>query len=266
MGRSRQWRGETSFWRIYSSDLKRTKHTTQLLLRSHLNNKNQDAKDSVEDADYRDYDPNDVADKYDVIFDPRLRELAKGARQGLPKSWSYAEALKERQRRNENGEIAHSEAIPLLESEDDGWNRALKWLQELMGDVVQDVQVCNARDGSSKYDTVAKLYSVLAVGHAGIYRVILQRLLGAERLRAHPDAIYDKVDGRFAVPNTSLTILDLHVRIPDVESDGVNGDRVSGNLKHDSALLSIASIDIVLLTSTEHYSDARGLQDAYNKR
>lgn len=203
-----------------------------------------DRADIISDA----YNPNDdpMEVTADVIFDARLRELAKGARQGLPKSLPYALALEERQRRVESGEIPESEASPLLESEDDGWNRAVKWLQEVVDDVVQEVRTVCSSDGT---DTV---YTVLAVAHAGLYRVFLQRLLGPERLRSHPDATYDKSDGRFAVPNTSLTILDLQIDLlkPNDDCDDANAIQ---NLPPSS----IANIDIVLLTSTEHYGDIR---------
>jgi hypothetical protein len=55
---------------------------------------------------------------------------------------------------------------------------------------------------------------------------------------AHPDAQLDPA-GRFAVPNASLTILDLHLGLSNVNQPENNR---------------IKRIDVVLLTSTEHYN------------
>jgi broad specificity phosphatase PhoE len=269
LGRSPQLHNQTPFWRIYSSDLPRTRLTTKLLLQGNLPTSSSAANESLnENDDSTIYDSNDPVGAGSVRFDPRLRELARGARQGLPKCFSYEEALDERQKRINAGEIVESEPIPLLESEDDGWNRALEWLKELVDDVVQEAvqKSCNAgdnqRDGES---TPTPMFTVLAVGHGGIYRVFLQRLLGPERLRAHPDANYDKIDGRFALPNASLTILDFHIDVPtEDKDDNVNGDHVDGAIEHQSSVVSsIASIDIVRLMSTEHYGDIREREDAH---
>jgi broad specificity phosphatase PhoE len=245
LGRSPQLseHSSASFWRIYSSDLKRTRHTTQLLLRS-LQNKDSSTLDEIITNDV--YNPDDPVVS-GVSFDPRLREIAKGARQGLPKSLSYQEALAERQRLREEGSHFVDDAIPLLESEDDGWARIVDWLQEVATDVVHDAKTARS-DNSSEC-------CVLVIAHSGLYRAFLQRLLGPDRLRAHPDATYDKIDGRFRVPNASLTILDIRLPItPDDDEGGDDNSQTDG--KDASNVLSVLSnndIDIVLLTSTEHY-------------
>lgn len=258
LGRSLLWRDQSSFWRIYSSDLKRTRHTTQLLLKSMLQSSNVEKSGNAPLGTHcAEYDPNDPVGSVGVFFDPRLREVAKGARQGLPKSIRYAQALEERERKIESRELPANEAIPLLESDDDGWARVEAWLREVADDVIHDVRINFDPCGGPKSETAPKVYTVMAIAHAALYRVFFERLLGDERLRAHPDATCENSNGRIVVPNTSLTILDVYIdtRIRDRDNDvGVSTDV---GLCQRLTRLSIAHIDIVLLTSTEHYGDIR---------
>jgi probable phosphoglycerate mutase len=82
---------DTTFWRIYASDLKRAEQTARLILNS--------AGKSPET----------------LILDPRLRETSKGARQGFPKTMSEDEAMEE--------EDQGYRTMPHLETEDEGWSR-----------------------------------------------------------------------------------------------------------------------------------------------
>jgi broad specificity phosphatase PhoE len=164
-----------------------------------------------------------------VSYTSELRELAKGPRQGFPKHWSLNEAVTRRQ------QLSMTEPFPLLETDDDGWDRLSQWL---------DRQIRAAMDEATTTTTMATTgsashkFHVLAFGHAGIFRVFLTRLLGEDVLLAHPDARLDPT-GRFAVPNASLTILDLHLDLSNVNQPENNR---------------IKKIDVVLLTSTEHYN------------
>ena len=177
------------FGRFLASDLERAQHTARLL-RS--------------EADWE--------------WDARLRELAKGGRQGFLKVWSMEQALAERER------LGMNEPLPLLETLDDGWSRARAWLRDL---------VKESRDSCPKEGSL----QALVVAHAGLYRVFLERLLG-ERLHNHPDASYEVDLGRFLIPNTSLTVLDVGIREEVAEDDEP-----------------WESIDIVTLTNTDHYKD-----------
>jgi len=225
LGYSSQW-GENNikFWKIYSSDLPRAKHTTGVLLQSLRDSGRISVEAPIASM---------LALEGGVLFDARLRELAKGARQGLPKDLSYETALQMRQLQIAAGEMSADDPIPLLETEDDGWNRAEEWLVEVVWDALQ--QNRQPEDG--------ECWNVLVVAHAGLLRVFLKRFLGEERLRAHPDATFDPIDGRFAVPNTSLTILTLSCSTDD-ESPADTARR---------GVSSIDNIDITLLTSTQHY-------------
>ena len=176
-----------------------------------------------------------------VFFDSRLRELAKGARQGLPKRLTYGEALQVRQQQIESGEMDADAPIPLLETEDDAWNRIVEWLEE----VVSDALVATTQQGKDE------AVDVLVIAHSGLLRVFLHRLLPPERLRSHPDATYDPVDGKFAIPNASLTILTLSCSSDDDDDDD------SSQKSHKDLSAMMDSVDITLLTSTKHYENIR---------
>jgi broad specificity phosphatase PhoE len=198
---------DTSFWRMYASDLARAEHTAHLILNS--------AGKSPET----------------LVLDQRLRETLKGAREGFPKSMAEVEALEERKKRKD------TEPVPKLETDDEGWSRAIDWLN----DVVKDAVLTGRLESSLAPDDQKSMpcYTVLAVAHAGLYRIFLRRLLGEDRLFAHPDATFDPRDSRFAIPNTSLTILDVTPRLQE------NGEVVPIDE-------SFEHVEIVRLTGTGH--------------
>lgn len=206
LGRT-SWIRDTEFWRLYASDLERAEHTAHLILNS--------AGKSTET----------------LILDQRLRETLKGARQGYPKTMSSEEACEERRKRKDN------EPVPELETEDEAWNRALDWLNHVVRDAVLTTRLESSLPPEQQQPIPC--YNVLATAHAGIYRIFLRRLLGEDRLFAHPDATFDPVDSRFALPNTSLTILDVTPRIRE------NGEAEAIDQAYDQ-------VDIVQLTGTGH--------------
>jgi broad specificity phosphatase PhoE len=79
-------------------------------------------------------------DTYKVRYDPRLREIARGLREGLPKEYSYEEATDIYKNRkhppynrdnkgnsnNNSNDVNTTETrttMPALETDDDAWNR-----------------------------------------------------------------------------------------------------------------------------------------------
>jgi broad specificity phosphatase PhoE len=211
LGRTSRIR-DTTFWRMYASDLKRAEQTAHLILNS--------AGKSPET----------------LILDPRLRETSKGARQGFPKSMSEDEAMEERRKRKD------TEPLPSLETEDEGWSRSIDWLNDVVKDTMLPAQ-SESSLASDQQQSIPPCYTVLAVAHAGIYRIFLRRLLGEDRLFAHPDASFDPADSRFAIPNTSLTILDVTPQLKE------NGEAVPIDKAFEH-------IDIVQLTGTGHLEEA----------
>ncbi|GAX14626.1 fructose-2,6-bisphosphatase [Fistulifera solaris] len=215
-----------SFWRIYSSDLPRAQHTAQLIIDKH-------------------------SPILPVRFKPRLRELARGAREGLPKVLSEMEAFSERER------LGIMDPIPLFETPGEGWSRVSDWLDEVMEDAAQEsgYVVPDNSDNDSK-DTPNdgdKVLNVLVISHSGLLRIFLERLLGTQRLRQHPDARFENKNGvpALSIPNSSLTILNIDLSPREIEISNHLDDNDAKN--HQSWVASDAVL-IEQLTSTEHYS------------
>ena len=153
-----------------------------------------------------------------IFHDKRLRELGKGAREGFPKHFRYEEAVEARQR------LGTSENIPLNETEADGWRRFHSWLSDLVNEI--------HNDGSNLCT-----YNVLVVSHAGLLREAFIRLLGQERVQSFPHD--DRSPKRLIVPNTSVTILDVHIVSP-VTKAIVD---ISNPCKEDVVIRKFASAD-----------------------
>ena len=256
------------FWRVYSSDLGRTKATTQLLLQNYDVYSNQmNENDTSLPQQYPD-DPIHP-DTYQVRYDHRLREIARGLRQGLPKEYTYEEATavfnngQHPLYSNNNANVTDATTnIPILETDDDAWHRIhALWLSEVM----QDISTLPDRTSTTQQ------YNVLAVTHAALLRVFLQRLIGRDQLQQHPDVVYkyDNNDAgipsnnRFHIPNTSYTILNVYFtptpRKPSTSSSILGqqsheyndpGQAQSGSI--DRATM-IQRVDIERFTSTDHY-------------
>ena len=162
----------TPFWRIYTSDLGRTMDSTRLLLKHY--------QDNV---------------LVSVIVDKRLREVAKGAREGLPKATSYIDALRIfHEQHGPNNDL--NKEPPLLESEQDVERRLQNWLLDIVRDAVKDINT-----------TIFPLLNVLAISHSGCIRTLVKFLV--------PESIPSPSDNDNAeplnVPNMSVTIIDLNV-------------------------------------------------------
>jgi broad specificity phosphatase PhoE len=227
----------------------RAQQTTQILLES-FESKVDPIDSSRTYSD--DHNHDNTCTRNRVQWDSRLRELAKGARQGFPKAWTYQRALDERRRQLQEGISA--EPIPLLETEEEGETRIMEWLYELANQAMNEHQADLALGGdvnSAPNETRQNRFTVLAVAHSNILRIFLLRLLGIDNLRAHPDAVFDSNDGRFLIPNTSLTILDVHVAR---KHPATNPDRLNPKRSEERSSSTITGIDIVLLTSTKHYN------------
>ena len=170
--------GLDRFWRLYASSLERTQVTARAAI-------GEDAK---------------------LIIDSRLSELGKGARQGYPKSFSMEQAMEAR-RREEN--IATSTAavlfeVPSLESEEDGWLRIKSWLDDVFADALREVSAMEERLSESMDEAIeaaSRVFSVFAVTHSAILRLLLQRLFPNDERITSQERIY--------IPNTSVTVVEL---------------------------------------------------------
>jgi broad specificity phosphatase PhoE len=173
-----------------------------------------------------------------VRYDCRLREIARGIRQGLPKHYTHEQAMKTYHSGIHplyNIDNTMLQKQPLLESEDDGWNRMhTLWLME----IIRDVSSLHQNDSTNmKQCDHNHCHNVLVVTHGALLRVFLQRLFGHERLRERGDVTSKRNDdgnsSRLDIPNTSLTIIDIHINV------------------HTS---DVASVDVHCFANTEHYT------------
>jgi broad specificity phosphatase PhoE len=185
-------------------------------------------------------------------FDPRLRELARGAREGLPKVLSEMEAFSERER------LGIMDPIPRFETPEEGWSRVSDWLDEVMEDVVQEsghVIVPETSDNGKKdtRDDGDKVLNVLVISHSGLLRIFLERLLGTQRLQQHPEARFEEKNGvpALSIPNSSLTILNIDLSPRESE---ISDDHDENDAENRQSRIASDAVLIEHLTSTEHYS------------
>lgn len=202
LGKTKWLSSETRFWKYYTSDLPRAIQTAHVVL--------QEAGRNVGD----------------LQLDPRIRETAKGARQGLPKTYSYEQACRARK------DIGIEGTIPPLETQDEGWNRIYAFVQDLISEV--------ASMEDSEQEKRKDPYNVFVMAHSGLLRIFLRRLLGEERLASHPNARFH--GNLFFIPNTSVTILDISQKSCDA----------SGQVDQSSPHYHDFDVDILELIWAEH--------------
>jgi broad specificity phosphatase PhoE len=202
--------------------------TAQLIL-SELSNAESDGKDKNASA-------SPVNASAELRIDRRLREKAYGAQELCRRGMTHEECVEVwRNRRASSSdsrascnhdfpESGSTSFVPPLETEDDVWYRARSFLEEVLVDASQN----GAKDEAS----ASSVPNVLVVAHAGLVRQILKHVVGYERLQAHPRCafvndpgnIMSPVHQRFIIPNASLSVLELHARLPTSNSATVSTD------------------------------------------
>ena len=207
---------ETPFDRYYTSDLPRAVQTAQIV----LNEARCDDNDAVTSS---------------LVLDNRLREIAKGAREGFSKSVTYEEALQLR-RISDPGDSS----LPLCETEVEAWQRMYSlicgWVEEAVAE-------------QSHSSNAQPCRHVFCMSHSGILRVFLRRLIGDERLHSHPNARFDPT-GLFYIPNTSATILDVGLQSKSVTDDSSTAQHsIQEQQKRSDHNL---DVDIIELTWADH--------------
>jgi len=185
------------FWRTYCSDLYRAHRTARIVL-------------GLEDGDGN---ARGTTSDVDLIVDSRLRELAKGAREGYLKKLSHDEAMA--MRRREAG-ISDNEVeieVPKLESIDDAWRRAKDWIDCLVRDASDDYYSFNdAKEGqddascdSNESENDPKIYDVFALSHSALIRTMIHKMVDAEL----PSNYATTKEGSLSIPNLSCTVIDV---------------------------------------------------------
>jgi len=190
------------YWRTYCSDLYRAHRTARIVL-------------CLEDED-----GNSIASpdsENDLIVDARLRELAKGAREGYLKKLSYEEAIAERSREATLSGNNPKIDVPKLESIDEGWERAKSWIDSIVRDASYDYYSSNEsneerKDGQdsnscneNERESERKRYDVFALSHSALIRTMIHKMVDAELPSTHATTR----EGSLSIPNLSRTIIDI---------------------------------------------------------
>jgi broad specificity phosphatase PhoE len=213
------------FWRYYTSDLKRCQKTAKLILgleeeeeESEYDGESDDLKvihtpsyqvnnNSNNDENNQNQNQNNNV----LILDERLRERAKGVREGRDKTLTYDEAFElyrlERAANNEHDESMWK--LPLLELENEVWERVQDWIEEIVQDAYRHHlklgPISSSNSNNSQYD-------VFAVTHSGTLRIMIERMVGKQLPKDVDREETDKDGvniGRLSVPNTSITRIDI---------------------------------------------------------
>lgn len=207
-------RGERcQYWRMYCSDLTRAHTTARIVL-------------GLDDRDSDIDDDNDVH----LISDPRLREIAKGAREGYLKRYTTDEAMAIRHREvaaSNVALVAEEMKIPKLETVESVLSRARDWIDSIVDDATNDYYSNNiermARDRNCvKMDNVPKIYNVFALSHSAFIRTMIQEMVGQQL----PKDFHETSEGSLDIPNLSRTIIDIRPNNSD-ESNRSNDDASS---------------------------------------
>jgi broad specificity phosphatase PhoE len=219
------------YWRAYCSDLDRARTTARIVLglndigRRGMGRGGDDDDDGVDGDDLR------------LVADPRLREIAKGAREGYLKRYTVEEALVMRRREASassfDGSASSSCAllsdididIPKLEGEDDAWDRARDWIDSIIDDAFDEyrsrdderrerrdqvekgvvVVASSTGDVDDDDDDHPKVYDVFALSHSALIRTMIRRMVGSQL----PSDYARTREGSLDVPNLSRTIIDV---------------------------------------------------------
>mmetsp|Transcript_15926 Transcript_15926/g.17598 ORF Transcript_15926/g.17598 Transcript_15926/m.17598 type:complete len:288 (-) Transcript_15926:33-896(-) len=234
MTRKTKQRSLPNFWRVYSSDYARTQQTAALILRG--------GATYDEDRNFR------SAFTATIVPDNRLKERAKGVKEGRPKSLPYDDALQLHYQEHGGSPNATNIKLPLLETELDVWTRIQNWINE----VVMDANHIHTGSSSYAIHNRRDVYDILTVSHSATIRTTVNRLVG-EQL---PTTIVRGSGGKegsetgmLKVPNTSMTIIDIavgkHLNRDDDDDDTNNNNNTNISIQQIGA-------ELIELTNTDH--------------
>jgi broad specificity phosphatase PhoE len=201
-------------------------------------------------------------------LDERLRELAKGVREGVPKTWTEEQARLERRRlQQQQSTLLHDNGSttatttpvvqsfqdditePKLETSEQGWHRMKDWCNHVL------FQICQTHTIHTESDTqLTRNVIVVAMVHSGILRLFLTQLLGKETLHHHPLAQFETSIGgkqHLLLPNTSVTTIEMILDVSHWSGKGsLDMDDTQSTLPD---LLLLADIQLLQLADTSHY-------------
>jgi len=171
------------YWRHYCSDLQRDHRTARIVLGIEQENGNEESSPEI-----------------NLIVDSRLRELAKGPREGYLKKYTHEEAIE--LRRREAGVTDKDISVPKLESLDDAYARVVDWIDSIIADASEDYE--NACDDEEE-NIEPKVYDVFALSHSALIRTIIHKMVDHQL----PTDYKKTKEGSLRIPNLSRTIIDI---------------------------------------------------------
>lgn len=174
------------YWRHYCSDLGRGHRTAKIVLGIEKESENNSIESEASDIN--------------LIVDSRLRELAKGPREGYSKKYTHEEAIE--LRRREAGVTYNDISVPKLESLDDAYARVVDWIDSIIEEASEDYETCRSE---GEEDIEPKVYDVFALSHSALIRTIIHKMVDNEL-----PVDFDKTkEGSLRIPNLSRTIIDI---------------------------------------------------------
>eukprot|EP00986_Skeletonema_menzelii_P003016 scaffold884_cov154-Skeletonema_menzelii.AAC.2 len=257
------------YWRTYTSDLYRAHRTAKIVLG--LEDIHGNTKDDFDDgvvqqtSSLSDEGVNGIANNninnsssssnnnnIDLIVDPRLRELAKGPREGYLKTLSFEEAMSRRLQeaiKDNRYQLDQKLKVPKLESVSDAWGRATDWIASLVKDAADEYHSSvSSKKGYIKDNnsdpscntttdegTPEKIYNVFALSHSALIRTMVHKMVDDQLPKNY--ALTN--EGSLLLPNLSRTVIDVRPYYSKLKRNGSSNDRerVDANNKDDNITL-----------------------------
>ncbi|KAL7498510.1 hypothetical protein ACHAWT_006302 [Skeletonema menzelii] len=254
------------YWRTYTSDLYRAHRTAKIVLG--LEDIHGNTKDDYDDgvvqqtSSLSDEGVNGIANNInisnnsnnniDLIVDPRLRELAKGPREGYLKTLSFEEAMSRRLQeaiKDNRYQLDQKLKVPKLESVSDAWGRATDWIASLVKDAADEYHSSvSSKKGFIKDNnsdpscntttdegTPEKIYNVFALSHSALIRTMVHKMVDDQLPKNY--ALTN--EGSLLLPNLSRTVIDVRPYYSKLKRNGSSNDRerVDANNKDDNITL-----------------------------
>jgi len=280
---------------MYTSDLYRAHRTAKIVLgledvhgnSSNDNSNNQHQQSNEVEEEQTATTTSSDQEEIDLIIDPRLRELAKGPREGYLKTLSFEEAMSRRLQeavKDNRYQLQQKLKVPKLESISDAWGRATDWIESLVKDAAREYYLsvsngkkmtkdrdnnsdsgdaaCNTGNNNNDNDDEEepeKIYNVFALSHSALIRTMIHKMVDPQLPKNY--ALTN--EGSLLLPNLSRTVIDVRPYYDPNEkkrkSDGRSGssdddDDEANNYYRDGNTLRW-KYRLVHLADVSHLSD-----------
>ena len=228
------WRDYSFEGGVFSSDLQRAHRTLTSLLES-------SGRDDLIET---------------IQFDKRLRERSYGAREGMPHTMTEDEARM----------VWQSRGIepPIYETDEMVWQRCSEWLMDVLLQIQQEEEeemaAAAARTTPTRNDDMVVRH-VLVSSHAGVLRIMLQRLFSVDEL-TRQGGMFDgsrTTTKRLVIPNTSVSVIEFEILPPGATAAAASPRDTSQEDDEDvrATILLQTARRLLQLTSTDHLDTTR---------